>query len=346
MAKRFTLEILMKLAQSIGANPKNFMGTRSNITFLGKGPTKNPLFQSPLAGIDEASMKQLGPGMIPAVEDAMGFASAGKLNSIQMEILGNNILGIKNVMQPPVLPSATVTDIAPGIAGLKRFPRETHKFFGRPLKSKDFSEIDRMVMEGKIPDARGRQWNLKTPGTGPEVFNKALNQKTGMSRAIARELLLQDTRLKLKPEELFMLKEGKGEPLDLMRKYYGRSVTNYDEFLNNFPSIKYPAPKQIAARILAEVELTPQFAEGGLADILQAPRRGRVVHPGGYAGSKWTKMFRDLGKAGGSRQDFKDLYFKMKSEAVPIDLTIHDMMMSGALQSELKHGGLAGILEV
>ena len=36
----------------------------------------------------------------------------------------------------------------------------------------------------------------------------------------------------------------------------------------------------------------------------------------------------------------------MKSQAVPIDplkyLTIHDMMMSGALQSELKHGGRAG----
>ena len=128
MARRFTIEVLMKLAQSIGANPKNFMGTKTNITFLGKGPQRNPLFQETLAGIDEASMKQLGPGMIPAVEDAMGFASAGKLNSIQMEILGNNILGIKNVMQPPVLPMASVTDIAPGIAGLKRFPRETQKF--------------------------------------------------------------------------------------------------------------------------------------------------------------------------------------------------------------------------
>ena len=83
--------------------------------------------------------------------------------------------------------------------GLKQFPKETHKFMGRPLKDKDFSEIDRMVMEGKIPDARGRQWNLKAPETGPEVYNAALNQKTGMSRAIARQILQQYTRLKLKP---------------------------------------------------------------------------------------------------------------------------------------------------
>ena len=70
------------------------------------------------------------------------------------------------------------------------------------------------------------------------------------------------------------MKLGEGEPLDLMRKYYGRSVMNFDEFLDNFPSIKYPAPQEIAKRILAEVELIPQFAEGGLAEILQAPRSG------------------------------------------------------------------------
>ena len=52
--------------------------------------------------------------------------------------------------------------------------------------------------------------------------------------------------------------------------------------------------------------------------------------------SKWTELFRDLGKKGGKTKDFKDLYFKMKSQAVPIDLkelSIHDMMMSGATQS-------------
>ena len=164
---------------------------------------------------------------------------------------------------------ASVTAIRPGIEGLRRFPKETHKFFGRPLKDKDFSEIDRMVMEGKIPDARGRTWNLKAPETGPGAFTKALNQKTGMSRAIARELLIQDTRLTLKPEELFMLKEGKGEPLDLMRKYYGRSMMNLDAWLDDFlPRTTLP-PRDLASRVLNEVELIPQFARGGLARILE-----------------------------------------------------------------------------
>ena len=54
MAKRFTLQILMDLASQIGANPAKAM-SRSNISFLGKGPTKNPLFQNRLAGLENAN---------------------------------------------------------------------------------------------------------------------------------------------------------------------------------------------------------------------------------------------------------------------------------------------------
>ena len=234
MARRFTIQVLSELAKRVGGSHNKWTGTRTNINFLGTGPTDNPLFQGPLEGLETATIGNLGrrEEIVRAVNDAMGYASAGKLNTIQTEILGRNLAGIDKVLNPPVLPSASVTAIAPGIEGLKRFPKETHKFMGRPLKGKDFSEIDRMVMEGKIPDARGRTWNLKAPETGPgdlAAYSSALNQKTGMSRAIARELLLQDTRLKLKPEELFMLKSGKGEPLDLVKKYYGRSVHNLDE---------------------------------------------------------------------------------------------------------------------
>ena len=359
MARRFTFEILKNLATAIGANPSKWTGTRTNVTFLGKGLPRNPLFQEPLAGIETATESQLGSrgAMIEAVEDAMGFYSAGKLNTIQTEILGKNLSAIKNIYKPPVLPSATVTDIAPGIEGLRRFPKETHKFFGRPLKDKDFSEIDRLTMEGKIPDARGRRWDFKTPGTAvdasglklakppkessrsflemmadrghkvlkpgtpeyeaymkkglrtfpggrlPEpgpgemaAFSKALNQKTGMSRAIARNLLLKDTRLKLKPEELFMLKEGKGEPLDLMRKYYGRSMSAYDDFLDNV-NLEAARPDEFAEMILKNVKLVPQFAEGGLAEILQAPKMkhgGRIGFKDGTYRDRLQKDYESL----------------------------------------------------
>ena len=54
--------------------------------------------------------------------------------------------------------------------------------------------------------------------------------------------------------------------------------------------------------------------------------------------------FINLARAGGSRQDFIDLAASFK---VPLDpfkaLTIYDMLMSGALPSELKHGGIASL---
>jgi hypothetical protein len=61
--------------------------------------------------------------------------------------------------------------------------------------------------------------------------------------------------------------------------------------------------------------------------------------------------FIDLYRSGkGTRQKYIDLSghgFRKKSTAVPVDplkqLMIYEMMMSGALPSELKHGGIASI---
>ena len=55
------------------------------------------------------------------------------------------------------------------------------------------------------------------------------------------------------------------------------------------------------------------------------------------------QAFIDLAKAGGSRQDFIDLAASFGLHDPGKALMIHDMMMSGALQSELKHGGIASL---
>jgi len=54
--------------------------------------------------------------------------------------------------------------------------------------------------------------------------------------------------------------------------------------------------------------------------------------------------FINLARAGGSRQDFIDLAASFKAPLDPFKaLTIYDMLMSGALPSELKHGGIASL---
>ena len=259
MARKFILENLMKLAQGIGANPSKFMGTKTNISFLGKGPTKNPLFQRPLAGIDQASMKQLGPGMVPAVEDAMGFATAGKLNDIQLKILTENLRGINKVLNPPKLPSAKIMTLpqrGEGIGSLKGVdPRDT------------ILPMQRSTFKSALPK----------PGPGVvEAYIGALDAKTGMARGIARQILLQDKRIKLPDvvrEDLLSARDlaprgGGMDPLELMKKYYGSSVRNFDEFLDNV-NLEAAGTNEFAEMVLKHVRLTPQFAHGGLARILE-----------------------------------------------------------------------------
>ena len=56
------------------------------------------------------------------------------------------------------------------------------------------------------------------------------------------------------------------------------------------------------------------------------------------------QAFIDLARRGGSRQDFIDL--AMSFNATPFEgISIHDMLMSGALPSELKHGGIATLMQ-
>ena len=308
MARKLILENLMKLAQGIGANPQKFMGTKTNISFLGKGPNKNPLFQRYLPGLENASARNLGSRdtLIEATEDAMGFASAGKLNDIQLKILTENQTGINKILNPPPLPMATITKFPTRDTGIGSLGRDAKfaDFFGYPRnpsgkrmstgeliewqktnpkayaewraamkKQADASakKIESRLSPEVIAERSKRTTSLlPEPGPGDiEAMNRALDAKTGMSRAIARQLLQQDPRLKLSPQELYSLRTGaRGEdPLELMRKYYGESMFKYDDFLNN---VNFNAPpEKIAERILVEVDLIPQFAAGGLARILE-----------------------------------------------------------------------------
>ena len=256
MARKLVLENLMKLAQGIGANPQKFMGTKTNITFLGTGPTRHSLFQKYLPLRPETPVESLGrpESLVNAVENAMGYATAGKLNDIQLKILTENLTGINKILNPPKLPSAKIMTLPQRGEGIKSLegvdPRDT------------ILPMQRSTFKSALPE----------PGPGElAAFQESMNMQTGMSRAIAREILTKDTRLNLKPQELYSLKVegGKGpDPLDLMKKYYGESMLKYDDFLNQV-DITAAAPAEFAEMILKKVKLVPQFAEGGLADVMQ-----------------------------------------------------------------------------
>ena len=147
MARKFTLQIIMDLASRIGANPGKAI-SRSNVSFFGTGPKNNPLFQNRLAGLENASAENLGDpkNLFGAIEDAVGWMKDGKLNSIQSEILGHNLSGINKVLNPPVLPSATITT-------LPRSGLQPRSDWANQKQGSGITGVKRLIKEGKIEDA-------------------------------------------------------------------------------------------------------------------------------------------------------------------------------------------------
>jgi hypothetical protein len=107
MARRLIIEEILNLVKNIGGNPSRFMGTKTNINFLGKGP-KEALFQGQ---IDMNAVANASRSMvISEAETAGGYAVGNKLNDLQLQRLRDNLIQIDKVYNPPQI--ANITDMA------------------------------------------------------------------------------------------------------------------------------------------------------------------------------------------------------------------------------------------
>ena len=115
MARRVIIGEILNLIKGLGGNPKNYMGTKTNINFLGKGP-KESLFQGQ---IDIDGLMQSGfplERVISEAERAGGYVSANKLNDIQLQRLRDNLVTLKKAYFPEQIPN--ITDLGTGTGGL------------------------------------------------------------------------------------------------------------------------------------------------------------------------------------------------------------------------------------
>ena len=111
MARRLIIGEILNLIKGIGGNPSKFMGTKTNINFLGKGP-QGTLFQG---SVDMNALGNISKEMvISEAETAGGYATANKLNDLQLQRLKDNLLKIEKVYNPP----ANITDLATGTGDL------------------------------------------------------------------------------------------------------------------------------------------------------------------------------------------------------------------------------------
>jgi hypothetical protein len=114
MAKKELTNLIINLFSKLGGNMNNVLGSRSNITFLGKGKSPEGFIDS---DINIEAIGALGKNKIlEELESSMGYLTANKLNDVQAGKLYENMLKVDNVFNPKQIPN--ITDMATGIRNL------------------------------------------------------------------------------------------------------------------------------------------------------------------------------------------------------------------------------------
>ena len=174
MARKIIIGEILNLIKGLGGNPNKFMGTKTNINFLGKGPKEN-LFQGQ---IDIEGMVQSGfpiERVITEAESAGGYVTAGKLNDLQLQRLKENLISLKQAYFPEQIPN--ITDLGTGTGGLTKGGLETLRRGGDPTKYKQGDAItsENFAASGFAPsEASLRARELaKTEGMGKGDVGKA-----------------------------------------------------------------------------------------------------------------------------------------------------------------------------
>ena len=282
MARKIIIGEILNLIKGLGGNPNKFMGTKTNISFLGKGPQES-LFQG---AIDIEGMMQARfplEKVIAESEKVGGYVTSGKLNDLQLQRLRDNLAQLKQAYKPEQL--ANITDMASGardltqeglgsLRALQRFPKETHQFMGRPLKDADFAKIDQLVAEGKLPPAGGVDLPQKTHSARAILLRMLDMTPTG------KEGVGVTLREVLTPTELKNVLEGgggaAGDPIALIAKYFGPAVAKnipspgtpkvIEEFITKIMRLKDRQGRGVEDPFFSRTEI--DFAHGGLARIL------------------------------------------------------------------------------
>ena len=98
MADPRIISRIIQLGKELGANLSNSIGTKTNVSFLGSGPKDGMLFQK---SIDPESFATIGiEKVIPDIESSLAYATANKLNDIELSTLIKNLKTMDETLNP------------------------------------------------------------------------------------------------------------------------------------------------------------------------------------------------------------------------------------------------------
>jgi hypothetical protein len=301
MASETLIKLAVKLGKQLGANTSKFLGTKSNITFMGSGPKDGMLFQK---SIDPESFATIGvEKILPDIETSLGYATGGKLNDIQMNKLIDNLTTMTETLNPTNVSKGNfgidalraksgmverqVTDVASDVGksgdespAFASFNTAENIDTSSPLMSK---------LENRIGGMRDQ--TEAATGIMASVPRGDLPGKT----AAAREFLVNTLKVGddypttklddiISAEDFKYIMEGgggaEGDPLVLVQKYFGPRIAEMiptggtteeiaiftKKILNNVEDAKGLKPNEEGFDNMT-AKIVEDFADGGIARL-------------------------------------------------------------------------------
>jgi len=132
------VQSIIRLATRLGANPSKFTGSRTNIRFLGSGPSNELFSQSlrinELPGLFQAGGK-LKPSMLSKVESGAGYAMANKLSTPQLRTLEASLKAMDNLQSGLTKPTGIINTESFRMLGRRGAKGSEFKELGQRLKA-------------------------------------------------------------------------------------------------------------------------------------------------------------------------------------------------------------------
>jgi len=154
MASQKIIAEALKLYKKLGGNPSKILGSRTNVNFLGKGDSPDPMLDQTI-NVDALNFLYPGKGskLIEEFDNSMGYLTSGKLNDVQAGNLLNNLRTVDNYFNPPPGP-ANITDMVTGTRNLDKEGIMTLRRGGDPTKYKPGDPItsENFAATGFAPD--------------------------------------------------------------------------------------------------------------------------------------------------------------------------------------------------
>ena len=343
MAKRDIVNQIIKLYQKLGGNVSDILGTKTNISFIGKGEPE----------ILKMDLNTNALGVLPQskaldeLKDSVQYAAGDKLNDLQAGKLLENMSKMDEFYNPPPGP-ANITDLATGT---------------RNLNKEGLMSLREAAEDLPPPGSRGGPDDIAAPftGAGLEAIKSVKNnslivddlvdkvyQMSGVAenakpvaRANARDFLnrvkdLEDPTNPSGPtlstimevDDFKFMTEGggggMGDPLLLVQKYFGPKVASAVTKLDNADDIQKFAERLVGVRDARGNTITSrsfdpdmvdpkdfEFADGGRVPMFAG---GAAARMGFQALRKYGIQGRDISRLFASLGTDKSLVGKEKTE--------------------------------